>query len=87
MFSTVLEAVGWIGSGLLVVSLLQRRMMRLRVVNLLACMVLVGYNLALGVWPMVGMNAAVAVIDVYFIVKLNHEVRAKRSLVQPGARL
>ncbi|NUT36549.1 MAG: hypothetical protein HOV79_26135 [Hamadaea sp.] len=67
---TWLDAIGWAGSALLVWSLLQTRILRLRIINLLGCLVLIGFNWALGVWPMVGLNAALAVINVYFIVKL-----------------
>ncbi|GAA1564496.1 hypothetical protein GCM10009789_17390 [Kribbella sancticallisti] len=46
------------------VSLLQTRILRLRLLNLVGCVVLVGFNLAIPVWPMVGMNAVLAVINV-----------------------
>ncbi|WP_431246575.1 hypothetical protein [Leifsonia xyli] len=62
-----LQAVGWAGSVLLVVSLLQSRMLVLRWLNLAASVLLVGFNAALGVWPMVAMNAAVCVIDAVHI--------------------
>ena len=65
-----LDAVGWIGSALLVWSLLQTRILRLRAINLIGCVVLIGFNWALGVWPMVGLNTALAVINIYFLVKL-----------------
>ncbi|NUO58821.1 MAG: hypothetical protein HOV78_19340 [Hamadaea sp.] len=65
-----LDAVGWIGSALLVWSLLQTRILRLRAINLVGCFVLIGFNWALGVWPMVGLNTALAVINIYFLVKL-----------------
>jgi hypothetical protein len=65
--------VGWAGSILLVWSLMEARMMRLRVLNLIASLILVGYNAALGVWPMVAMNVAVALIDIYHIVRLRRE--------------
>ena len=65
-----LEIIGWAGSALLIISLLQARMLRLRTLNLVASLILVGYNAALEVWPMVGMNAVVAVIDIYYIVKI-----------------
>lgn len=45
-------------------------MLRLRILNLIAALILVVYNALVETWPMVGMNAAVAVIDVWFIVKL-----------------
>lgn len=59
-----LDVVGWLGSILLVVSLLQSRMTVLRVLNLVAAVVLTGYNVAISAWPMVAMNAAVALIDI-----------------------
>ena len=65
-----LDVVGWSGSALLVVSLLQSRMMRLRVLNLVASLILVAFNLALGVWSMVAMNAVVAIIDLVQMIRL-----------------
>lgn len=67
-----LEVVGWAGSAVLVVSLLQTRLMRLRVLNSIACVVLVGYNAALGVWPMVAMNVVLVAINLWAIVRLLH---------------
>lgn len=82
------EIVGWAGSALLVYSLLQARVFWFRVLNLVASVVLVGYNAVVGVWPMVGMNAVIAVIDVWFIVQLwsrRHDQRAYTVLeVDPG---
>ncbi|WP_344211668.1 hypothetical protein [Kribbella sancticallisti] len=60
----LLSIIGWGGSALVVVSLLQTRILRLRLLNLVGCVVLVGFNLAIPVWPMVGMNAVLAVINV-----------------------
>jgi hypothetical protein len=68
-----LDVVGWAGSALLVYSVLQTRVMRFRVANLSASAVLAGFNAVLGVWPMVGMNAALVLINVYFIVKMLRE--------------
>ena len=48
-----LEIIGWLGSALLVWSLLQVRILRLRAINLAGCFVLIGYNGVLHVWPMV----------------------------------
>ncbi len=60
----VLESIGWVGSALVVWSLLQSRILRLRWLNLAGSLVLTGFNLVLEVWPMVGLNAALAVINV-----------------------
>lgn len=81
-----LDAIGWAGSALLVWSLLQTRILRLRALNLVGSMILIYYNLARGVWPMVGLNAVLAGINVYFIIKLvrtRHD-DATYSVVQVG---
>ncbi|WP_027344728.1 hypothetical protein [Hamadaea tsunoensis] len=67
---TWLDAIGWAGSALLVWSLLQTRILRLRAINLVGCVVLIGYNWAREVWPMVGLNVVLAVINIYFLVHL-----------------
>jgi hypothetical protein len=67
---TVLELVGWAGSALLIISLLQARVLRFRVLNLAACLVLVAYNGLVGVWPMFGMNIVLSLINIWFVVKL-----------------
>lgn len=83
-----LDILGWGGSALLVYSLLQSRVLRFRVLNLAACVLLVVFNALVGVWPMVGMNAVLCVINVWFIAKLvrdRHDEAAFEVLqVQPG---
>ena len=78
-----LEVLGWAGTGILVVSLVQGRMLRLRWMNLLACILLVGYNAALSVWPMVAMNGIVALINIYYIVTLSR--RGRHNTTDPVA--
>ena len=68
----LLELVGWFGSTVLVVSLLQTRVMRFRVLNAVASAVLIGYNLAIQVWPMVGLNVVLVGINVWVILSLIH---------------
>jgi hypothetical protein len=65
-----MSIIGWGGSALVVVSLLQTRILRLRVLNLIGCVILIGFNLAIEVWPMVGMNAVLAVINVVHLWRL-----------------
>ena len=73
MSSWWLEAIGWLGSAVLVWSLLQTQLRRLRLINLVGCVVLIGYNAALHVWPMVGLNVVLAVINVYHLVRMARE--------------
>jgi hypothetical protein len=65
-----LDALGWAGSALLIYSLLQTRVLRFRVLNLVASLVLVVFNAVLGIWPMVAMNAVLAGINLWFIRRL-----------------
>ncbi|MGA8047895.1 MAG: hypothetical protein WCA30_16675 [Dermatophilaceae bacterium] len=68
-----IDAVGWAGSALLIFSLLQARVLRLRILNLIACLVLVFFNSVIEVWPMVAMNIVLAGINIFFITKLLRE--------------
>ncbi|GIH03342.1 hypothetical protein Rhe02_14090 [Rhizocola hellebori] len=65
-----LDLIGWAGSALLVWSLLQTRILRLRVFNLIGCFVLIFFNAALAVWPMVGLNVVLAIINVVYLRKM-----------------
>jgi hypothetical protein len=64
------EVVGWAGSVLLIVSLLQTRLLRLRVLNTVAAAVLVVYNAVIEVWPMVAMNLAIIGINLVLVARL-----------------
>lgn len=78
-----LDILGWGGSALLVYSLLQSRVLRFRVLNLAACLILVVFNAALEVWPMVGMNLVLSIINLWFVVQLlraRHDDRAFQVL-------
>ena len=66
----VLDLMGWGGSALLVVSLLQARVLRFRALNLVACVVLLAFNFFLGIWPMVAVNAILSGINLWFLVTL-----------------
>ena len=65
-----LDVLGWAGSALLIFSLMQARVLRFRLLNLVACVILVIFNVLLGIWPMVAMNVALAGINLWFIRKL-----------------
>lgn len=65
-----LEIVGWVGSALLVWSLLQTRILRLRALNLVGCAVLIIYNGVNEIWPMLGLNIVLAGINIWQLRKL-----------------
>lgn len=74
-----LEVVGWVGSILVVVSLMQARVLRFRVLNLVGAVLATGYNLAFGIWAFAVMNGAIAVIDVYWLWRLLREQHDERA--------
>lgn len=65
-----LDILGWGGSALLIYSLLQTSILRLRVLNLVSCVILLAFNWLVGVWPMVGMNAVLVAINAWFIAQM-----------------
>ncbi len=68
-----IDILGWGGSALLVFSLLQARVLRFRALNLAATLILLTFNAVIEVWPMVGMNSVLAVINIVFILRLTRE--------------
>jgi hypothetical protein len=78
-----LDLVGWLGSALLIYSVMQARVLRFRVLNLVACVVLTGFNAALEIWPMVAMNVALTAINAWHIralVRSRHDQAAYEVL-------
>ncbi len=65
-----LEVFGWIGSAVLVWSLLQTRILRLRVLNLTGCILSIVYAALAGVWPILGLNVVLALINIFHLRKL-----------------
>ena len=68
-----LDVLGWGGSALLVFSLLQSSVLRLRALNLVACLILIVFNSVIGVWPMAAMNGVLAAINLWFIARMLRE--------------
>ena len=74
-----IEAVGWFGSALLVASLLQTRVLRFRVLNTISCLVLVGFNAAIEVWPMVALNVVLCAVNLVVIARYLHRRHDTRA--------
>ena len=67
------EVVGWAGSVIVVLSLMQARVWRFRVMNLVGAVLATAYNAVFGIWAFAAMNGAIAVIDVYWLWRLQRE--------------
>ena len=68
-----LEIIGWIGSILVVWSLVVAQVTRFRWMNLAGSAIAAIYNGIIGVWPFMAMNAIIAVIDIYWLIRLYRE--------------
>lgn len=83
-----LQVLGWAGSALLIYSVLQTRILRLRIYSSVASAVLVIFNAAIAVWPMVAMNLVLTAINVFYIVRLvrgRHNTRTFEVVeISPG---
>jgi hypothetical protein len=70
---TVLLLLGWTGSVLIVLSVMQARVLRFRWMNFAGSLLATVFNVALGIWPFAAMNAAIAAISGYWIIRLTRE--------------
>lgn len=73
------EIVGWVGSALLIASLMQPTISRLRWVNLGASSLLMAYNLMLGSAPMVALNVTLIAINCVYLFRGARAARATRA--------
>lgn len=72
-------ALGWIGSALVVISLGQTDVRRLRQISLTAAFVLGVFNLAIGIPSMIALNAVLVAVNGY------HLLGGRRSMTAPRA--
>ena len=70
---SALDLLGWAGSAVLVLSLLQARVLRFRVINAVGTIPLLVFTALIPVGPMVGMTAVLLAINLWFIAKLLRE--------------
>ncbi|MFC5381534.1 hypothetical protein [Aquipuribacter nitratireducens] len=84
-----LDVLGWSGSAVLILSLSLANVLRFRALNLVASLMLVVFNAFLGIWPMVAMNGAIAVINVWHLSRLlrtrDDERTFEALLADPGS--
>jgi hypothetical protein len=62
------ELIGYLASGLIVLSLLMASVLKLRVINLIGAVVFTAYGVLIGSTPVIVTNAAIVLIDVYYLV-------------------
>jgi len=80
----VIQLLGWIGSGLIVLSLTFRQQTPFRLLNLSAAGVLFVFNLAIGLWSMVVLNATILVVNLHQLRRLRRPSAAKELSARIG---
>jgi len=68
--STIYELIGYVASALIVISITQKSILRLRVIGLTGSATFLTYGLLIGAFPIVLVNIAAASIHLWFLRKL-----------------
>ena len=64
------EIIGYIGSALVLVSMLMTSVVRLRIINLIGSVIFAGYALLIHSYPTALMNICLALINVYYLIRI-----------------
>lgn len=77
-------AVGWLGTALVILSYAQSNVRMLRIISMVASIVLVAFNVALGIWSNVALEIALVAINVARLRKRGDQ-RANTTAAAPIA--
>ena len=66
----IIEAVGYVGSALVLISMLMTSVAKLRLINTFGSLIFTGYALAIQSYPTAAMNFSLALINIYNLAKL-----------------
>ncbi|MBR5408061.1 MAG: YgjV family protein [Lachnospiraceae bacterium] len=71
----IIEMIGYIGSALVLVSMLMTSVVRLRIINLTGSIIFAGYAIAIRSYPTAIMNICLAGINIFHLVRIFREER------------
>jgi uncharacterized protein with PQ loop repeat len=69
------DYIGYIASGFVLLSFLMRKMIFLRIVNTIGCVFFIVYGILLGSIPVVVTNAAIVLINIYYLSRTSKEAK------------
>ena len=85
MNTTVIEAIGYAGSALVLISFLMSSVVKLRIVNTVGSLIFAIYALIIKSYPTAIMNICLVCINLYYLWKLRHTDSSYRLVkLQPG---
>ena len=70
MNETLVEVIGYAGSALVILSLLQKSILRLRAIGFIASSTFLVYSIAISAYPIAVVNVVAAAIHLYYLRKL-----------------
>lgn len=65
-----IEYFGTAASVIVAISLTQKNIKRLRILNALGSVVFAAYGIMISAWPVVGLNAFIVIIDLYYLIEM-----------------
>ena len=71
--NTVIELIGYLGSALVLVSMLMTSVVRLRIINLTGSVIFSVYALIIKSYPTALMNIALAGINIFYLIRIFKE--------------
>ena len=78
--ATLIEAIGYAGSALVLVSFLMSSVVKLRIVNTVGSLIFAIYALIIRSYPTAVMNICLVCINLYYLWKLRHKDSSYRLL-------
>ena len=69
------DYIGYIASGVVLLSFLMRKMIFLRIVNTIGCVFFIVYGILLGEAPIIITNAAIVLINIYYLSRTSKEAK------------
>ena len=61
------ELLGYIASGLVLISFLMKDMKKLRIINIFGCMMFISYGILLSSIPVIITNTAIVIINIFYL--------------------
>ncbi|WP_025821304.1 YgjV family protein [Shewanella marina] len=71
-----IEIIGYLASVMVAISLMMKDIIWLRWLNFVGCSLFVIYGIGITAWPVAGMNAFVAGINIYHLIKIYNQPKS-----------
>lgn len=80
-----IESLGWLGTAILLTSMTQSNMLRLRVINLIGTVIMLSYVIMISAHPMMVFNAAMFIVNLWHIIAILRKSSAEESVASEEA--